>query len=484
MSITQFEWGPVQTTTSYRLLMQDPVYPNLVALDCGFGVGQPEFDETNAVERTYYCYDKRAGRLVPKTEVLYGSSIRKIRYPINLPKGKTLFSPIHQFAGKNCPRDLFMVYICPPNVEDNHFIRMPNGRFGAIKPDTAFIEWDGDQDGTPYTATSELTVTEQQTYYHLVASKVQDLTPSLSAIAWIFGECVECDAFEHRVGLYGGTNLLARSTNAFGSGTTITTGLASTAVINGILADGNIVLAVYTDTTTGGVLKSVDGGVTFTDVSPASCKPLNDVIRAGQYYYAVGGTGYIIRSVDGSNWSVVSNTVAASATLYDLAYDPVSRNVYIAGDNSSAGVALMITPQGALINISANVQAAAGSLPILYVVTILGPKHIAFAGASGFFSESVDGGGVYANSVVGSSAIKVLLGDTWRTFVGAGSNLYQRSVANEMTWKPATLAPGQSITGNFLSGASGNNASGANYFAAVTDAGEIFVIAPVFPNAL
>lgn len=484
MSITSFEWGPVQTSVSYRLLMQDATYPNLIALDCGFGVGQPEYDETNAVERTFYCYDKRAGRLVPKTEVLYGASVRKIRYPISLPKGKTLYSPIHQFAGKNCPRDLFMVYICPPNQEDNHFIRMPNGRFGAVKQDSVFIEHDGDQDGTPYTASSELTVTEQQTYYHLVANKVQDITNSLSAIGWIFGECVECDAFEHRVGLYGGTNILARTTNAFGAGTTITTGLASTAVINGILADGNTIIAVYTDTTNGGVLKSVDGGLTFTNVSPASCKPLNDVIRAGSAYYAVGGTGYIIKSVDGSNWTVVANTVAASATLTDLAYDPKSRQIYIAGDASSAGVALMITSSGAIIDISALVQGSAGSLPILHAVHVLGEKHIAFAGATGFFSESTDGGGVFANATVGSSALKVLMGDSFRTFLGGGTSLYQRSISTEMAWKAATFAPGVTVTGNFLSGAEGNNSQGANYFGAVTDAGEIFIIAPVFPNAL
>jgi len=486
MSIIRYDWGPVQTTVSYRLLMEDPSFPNLVALDCGFGVGQPEYETNDAVKRSYYCYSARAGRLVPKTEVLYGATIREIRYPIALPKGKTLRSPIHEFAGRNCPRDLFMLYICPPDPTHTHFIRMPDGRFDQIQRGTAFIEADGEQAGTTYEASSTLTVTNEMTYYYLMVTKPQDTVDVYAAITWAFGACVNCSAFEHRIGYYGGLNNFKKTTDAFASGSTITTGLANTASINSVVSDGATVVAVYSDSPAGGILLSVDNGASFVDVSPASCKPLNDVIRAGSYYYAVGGTGSIYRSVDGANWTVVSNTVAAAATLYDLAYDQSTGLIYVAGDNAGTGVALQINSSGAITDISAAVKGSAGSLPIVYVVDVLADGHIAFGGAAGFFSEfaTAQVSSLYRNTTVGSAAIKFIGGDPWQTVLGGGTKVWHRWVVNEMSWEQIPLAPGITITGAITSGSEGANDEGSNYFNLVTDAGEILIVAPVFPNAI
>jgi len=486
MSIIRFDWGPTQTTVSYRLLMEDPNFPNLVGLDCGFGVGQPEYEKNDAVKRSTYCYSARQGRLVPRTEVLYGATIREIRYPIALPKGRTLRSPIHQFAGRNCPRDLFMVFICPPDPTHTHFIRMPNGRFDQIERGSAFIEADGEQTGTVYDASSTLTVTTEMTYYYLQLSKSQDTTDVYAAISWSFGACVNCSAFEHRNGFYGGLNNFFRTADGFASGTAITTGLANTASINGVVTDGATAVAVFSDGAAGGILLSVDGGATFTNVSPAGSKPLHDVIRAGSYYYAVGGTGYIYRSVDGSAWTLLSNTVAPTAVLYDAAYDPSTGLVYVAGDVSGTGVALQINSSGAITDISATVKGAAVSLPTVYVVDVLAEGHIAFGGASGFYSEYVAGqiNPLYRNTTVGSASIKFIGGDSWQTVVGGGTKVWHRWVPAEMAWEEMPKGPGVSITGAITSGAEGMNDEGANFFSFVTDAGEIFIAAPTYPDAI
>lgn len=479
-------WGPVQDSSKYRLLMAREFFPSVVALDCGYSVGQPEYDETTALQVTRWCFT-RSGKTIPITETIKVAQTRQINIDIGLPPSYTLWTPLHVVAGSDCKRDFFMCYKCPPQSKDAHFFHMVDATMDQIKPGTVYIEGSGDQ--VAYTASSRIHVPRIDTNYGLLGRKQQDITAALHAIAFDFGNCKTCNPNEHRNGYYGGIGGLYHSTDNFVNGTALTLpGFAVTDRVSGIYAEGGIVLVtaeigISPGPSTGAIYYSEDDGATFQDVSPALAPVLEDVIEGGGYYYACG-VGAVYRSLDGLTWETITNTVApAPAVLYKMAYDELTNTVYIAGDDAGTGIALAL--QGtALTDITTTVMPT-GTVP-LYSVAVLYPGHVAFGGNTGYFTENADvsQGEDFTVKTIGTGAIRAIQGGRWNTVIGDGNKLYTRNVCNGMTWKALGLTLGLTIVGNILGGADGNYENGVNDMAFVTASGEILRVAPQHPGAL
>ena len=133
-----------------------------------------------------------------------------------------------------------------------------------------------------------------------------------------------------------------------------------------------------------------------------------------------------------------------------------------------------------LSSLTANLPGApAGNL---LAVAVLAPKFIAVGGASGYYAETHDGGVTWSQPFSGgASSITAIAGSCFRTLVGVATKVYERSVLNGMSFTAMTPEQGYTITGNVsaIKPAVGDQ----NYFLVGTDAGEILLAKPYYPNA-
>ena len=118
----------------------------------------------------------------------------------------------------------------------------------------------------------------------------------------------------------------------------------------------------------------------------------------------------------------------------------------------------------------------------------LGNHHVAFGGASGFFSETLDGTTWYDQQLnSGSGTVTNIVGETWRVMVSIAGYFFERSVVTldpdaevpeEMVWREFKLQGDASLDGNITDMAMLTWMNGPNVLAAVTDAAEIVYARP------
>lgn len=480
-------WGPNQESTGYRFLMAGKRFPQIVPLDCGYSVGQPEYEETDRVQQKYWCYDPNLGRNRPVTVTIRGAEIREITYQLMLKQGNILKTPLHDVAGRDCERDYFMLFNCPENSDYAHFYHLPHGRTDQIKRDSIFIEGK-DGSGTPFDASTQLHTPREDVYFAIIGVERQTAGDPVQTIAFDPAQCAGCDPNENLTGFYGGEDTFFSTADGFVTGSAVSIGLPSGAIAQSTFVEGDHILVGYAASVagTGGIRRSIDGGASWSDASPTSSPEIFKITYGGGLYYAVGGTGGIFTSPDGATWTAITNTLYPAATddLKDAAWDEGSQTLYIAGGGAANGIALALLGS-ALADIGTQVKGSLGSLPLLSSVKVLNGRHVAFGGASGFFSESPEAsdGTLFKNASVGTGTITTILGNHVRTLVGGGTAIRVRDGITQFDWRQLRLVNNTTITGNITDGAEGKFIFGMNDFVFSTDAGEIIRVAPTYPGA-
>jgi hypothetical protein len=267
----------------------------------------------------------------------------------------------------------------------------------------------------------------------------------------------------------------------------LSTGLAAGQKVTGLVQVGNLTFASYADNilpasaTTGGIL--VYDGSTVDEVLVAG-SPIGEALYAivydseNQRVIAVGKGGKIY-TISRTNYLVATDRSDATVTD-DMISIAVSRGTgYIATDNGNAYTFSGVT----LTDITEEVVGAIEPSE-LNRVAYLGNEHIAFGGASGFFSESDDGGVTWRPTQInnGVGNVRAIAGQAWRIFVGIDDTLFERSalslqagdqVDDSLKWREFALEGNVALSGNIRDIAMLNWMNGPNVFVAVTEASEI-----------
>ncbi len=267
----------------------------------------------------------------------------------------------------------------------------------------------------------------------------------------------------------------------------LSTGLAAGMKITSLVQVGSQTFATYTDNIL--PASAADGGILMYDGSTVdevllSGSPIGEPLYGiaydaeNQRIVAVGKGGKIF---------TISRTNALAATD--------ASDVAITGDMVSIafsrGTGFIATEEGdaytfsgvTLTDITTEVVGSIAPSE-LNRVAYLGNEHVAFGGASGFFSETLDGGESWApvqlNSGVGN--VRAIAGETWRLFVGIDDTFFERSalslqagdqIDDTLKWREFALEGGVDLGGNIRDIARLSWMNGPNVFVAVTQAGEI-----------
>lgn len=493
MPLISQSWGDFQATDSYAMKLEDKTYGNFIDLSCGYGLDTLNYELTDAVKITTYCLER--GRLKARRRTIRPAQVLEASADLLLPEGKPAWSAVHQIAGKNCPRNVFLCYTCSTKPRNSHFIRFPDVLMDQVQRTSKLIEQSDNP--APLTAKTTMHFVQEQTYYAQQAIIVQVVsgTPALYDAVFALPDCQDCSEGDHDAGIYAGLGIAQQTDDGFSTGDDV--GYTFTdEVVHGIYASGNTIILVGTKTTPTPdvpfILRSRDGGVSFTNVTPSygSIKIFYDIVRANDGFYVVGDVGSIFFSRDGYSWTQLSNGGYAGGVYRSVAYDKGTDTTYVAGaDAASATTGVVLSVQGTTVaDISAQVNGGYGTPPVAwYVVKVLDNDHVAVGGTVGSFAENryTSEGAEFTAGSVGStgSTIAALDGDPWTTILGNGDTLYRRDVCGDLTWDEMTVIGG-TIAGTFTSIVVGDTTLGVNQLLAVTTEGEIVRIVPMTPDGL
>lgn len=418
-------------------------------------------------------------------------------YTIGFPSG-ALYTPALAAATRpGCRKTFFMQYLCPSDRRYSHVEILPDAVLDPPVPEGDLITVD---DVSPITYTSTLNIPKQDRLYLLGYEKIHTVSgsKSLAAIRFMTAECGTC-ADVPGLGLFatGGdgsaaaTNVLTdnRFSDAASTPTAGGTGNYGTSVFT----DGSLIVVGYADeltpaggtgATTGGIYISNNGGVSFAAVSGITV-PIYGVARLGTTLIAVGGTGagaaklyYSI--TEGASWVEYTGTLPATSAFTSVAADNLANAAYIVGEGGKIFRATAPGNTVTLVDISSNLP---GSPGVLLKAAVLGENHVMVGGASGYLVESFDSGTSWVTrAIAGSTDVSAIGGDRYRTLVGAGTTLYERSPLTYFDFEAVTLEGGQTVTGNYTDVVS-NVDGDFNLVAAVTDDGEVVFGKSFVPNS-
>lgn len=478
-------WGPLLTTKSYVLQMRDAGYFDSLFELVGFSLAAPEADTQDPVMIRRFV--KERGFIVEREHYARKAFHRTFSYELVLPPGviNTVLNDVANSDGI-CRRDFFLNYLCPDDRIHGHFWRFPEAILDELLETTAPVATTEDEEAL--TIGTTLHSNKRMLYYALGATERKRVSETLPlyAVAWRFTDCANCPTDTHQNALVGGgngtTGIYDSSDDRFATNSSVTNSLDPSRIITDLYANGDVVIATYADkidtsagtATNGGILYSMDGGVTTSIASFSTTAPLYAVTQGGGYYWAAGKGSKIYRSTDVVNWTEMTNQQASASIHYtDIAYDNEAGYLYLAGYNGSNGVAHRI--DGDIVtDITTDVNAGANAL---YRVAVLETDHVVFGGASGTVRENptANDGGTYTTvDVAGTtSAIRGIGGDKARTIVLAATKAYERSPLTDNMYKAMTVNPGTTVSGNFTALAVGEGFKGLNHFLAVTDTAEV-----------
>lgn len=492
----EFRFSPLVHSEDYDFFLRGSTFEETPIDLIGHSLEQPNYETVailkgNTVERINGVKTPVTRNIRP--EIQTGQSM-----DVGLQEGAVVsrLSYLAEVAG-NVRRDLALVYDCDDDTRYHHFIMHPNAMFSRPQNTSKIVGMGGDSNLITKKVTFSL---ETKREYWKLGIYEQSATPNDTALYTVgisLGDCVGTtrrNFVGHVAGApseVGQPAFSATTTTRFGTLVAGTNGVPNDHIITGSVRRGNVVIAVHTDdadlstATAGGVQYSSDGGATFADATITGSPALFAVTYGAGYYVAVGAGGGIFRSVNGLTWETVSNSLGASADLYGIDYDAGSQYFYIVGhDGTNSLVARM--RDTSVVDITATVGADSDT-NVLYAVRALDPGHVAIGGAGGSYYENSDIKGNaewYSGNVQGTTSdIRVILGDSNRTVVGAGSNIYIRDWLTKNIYAVQAPESGSTITGDYLGGAEGENSVFFDNFVLVTDAGEVVILRGFHPDA-
>lgn len=331
------------------------------------------------------------------------------------------------------------------------------------------------------------------------ADLVNDLGANpLYAVSWAApdydGVATECPGAVIVGGgqLGGGTDeilsVLSSDNSRFDTSNELATGLTAGKFITNIIQVGQLTFATYADNinpstaTDGGLLVYDNGAVEEALLAGMSAGvPLYGLAYDTENRRIIAtGKGGKIFTISRSAPLVMGDDSDAGVTDHMVAIAVSKGTGYIACSNGNAYAFTGV----AVVDITTEVVSTIAP-SALHTVAHLGDEHIAFGGASGFYSETLDGGGYWEATQLnnGAGELRAITGETWRVFVGIDDTVFERSVLSLqagdqpddfLKWREFALEGGASLSGNIRSLKMLKWMSGPNVFVGVTDTSEVF----------
>jgi hypothetical protein len=482
-------WGPVSGLNSKSYLLSIAQEdPTLVAQDLPNhtlgGVSQnlidalfiPRTELVQGVIRTRYIVSRSAEETHRE-------------YTLGFPMG-LLYSPALEIARYKsfCERDFFATYLCPDDTQYEHFVVYTNARLSPPVETEDFITVDDTNAiGEQSTMLLEQRLLKWALFGREIASAQVDTGASVS-IGNV--DCGGCEGKLYENMLVGGGDGLAapeltQSTNAGSSFTSVTiTGATIAYYVTDSWQKGDVIILALADdpdpatATVGEIAVSLDNGVTWAINASAT----NAYFAVDEYNGEVlvaGADGELWVSADYVNFTQITTPTAfATKHFTDIAVDEVNKIAYLSATGGGA-VALEDDTAGDM-----STAVGAGATDLL-TVAVLAPGQIVFAGATGFYTESVDGGSTFtAGSVAGlATDIVRVRGSRYRVVAGSGTAVYERSLLTNMVFAAMPLRFGQTIGAAVADIEVAPGENGDNFFAVVDVAGDVYLFRPMYPGA-
>lgn len=491
------KWDELSVTNkNYVLLMRGNDYhDNLIELP-GYSLGAPE---PNTQDPTMVReYNLEGGIVTERERYLRKAFHRSFSLTIGLLAG-AIWTPIDKLAShpRTLKRDVFSLYLCPPDSRYGHFRRFPDAVFS--EPIDAVDMITVEDEEVPIERTTELGTPSMFIYWDARGTEV-DTEANADPVYGISFINEDCDddplGTDHQKGIYGGGDgtaaaVLERTTNRFAATTTATHSISVGDVVTDILMIGDVGVLTFSDVfdhataATGGVAYTTDAGVTWT-IAASPTTPMYSVSNGGGRWWITGTDGLVYYSNTLTTWTQFTTGLVANDHLLASDYDHGTGRLYIVGHDETNALAYYIVGN-TISDISSDVNATTN---ILRDVRVLEGNHVATVGASGTMrenSKASDGGTWTTVSVAGTTDdLYAVEGDGARTWVAGGSAIYERSPITDPTcqvFKAITLNPGTTIGGNIVGGATGLQYNGSNYALFSSDVGEIILVAPNTPDA-
>ena len=497
MAFQPTSWGNGHTSKDYEFMMQGAnVISKPVSL-LGHALTDPNQNLSDPV--TKRIVKKIRGKIVEREIVIRPAEQLSLTFTINFSDSLETPALVRARRGGSTKTTFYAVRLCAEDKLGHAYI-FPDGLMNQPSRVNSVISID---DTTLADWQTELRVDEELVLYEVFGYVAQGVdTEPLYAIAF-FSE--DCSVNQNQslytdmiaVGGQGTTNPIAilLSSNRFATTTTPSSAPAPNGSIGTcIWTQGDVVIVGFADVasggtgTTGGTLFSVDAGDNFSldvDIS----EPIFGVIEFGGQYLVVGGTtaggAYMALSEDGLNWTEVTDSdIPAGAHFTDVSYDADEGNAYVTAAN---GTLFRVEPAGDTVNVIP-LTGFSGSPASLDSVDVKGADHVAIAGPSGYYAETLDAGANWLSKTVPTTGTIVgNAGNAHRSMTAAGTQIFRRDVLSDFEYTALTLNSGASITGNITAIAELPNleisSDDLNYFAFCTDQEEVFVVKSDSPFA-
>ena len=448
----------------------------------GYTLAEADTDE--ASEITIPVPELRDGKVIAFLKTVQTAYVRRYTHEVGFPPGRWLRGPLGYLVKNlsNCEATFYLTNLCPDDYRLGVSFMLEKGKMTALKAGQLLSF---NEDGASIDSTASLYYTEPDMIFHIEATQQAAAGQALHAVAYDSKSCQDCDG-ECQSGIYGGAALLVETTtDGFVNRTDISPTLPVGSIITSIIKEGDKIIGTYADdidaatATTGGIFTIVNG--IETDLAQGDA--LYAVIKAsgpGYSYLAFGAGGVVYKSRDGINWSTFTQALT-SAHFYQAAYDKKTGTVYIAGDDTTNGVAIMLRGN-ALIDISSSVGAGTNGLS---AVAVLGKDHVMFGDEAGNVYEHVNAskGTPFQTPATGITApIKFIGGNRHRQMVGGGTHLLRRDTLNDREFGDVEFVAAATLSGNVRAGAICTKTAeifpGVNYGTVVTDANEVVNFKP------
>lgn len=479
-SFTPNQWGPARSSKDYEILMEGASCVDTPISLLGHSI--QDFSRELSDPVRIPVTEKVRGKIRTFNKTFRPAEITETTFTMGFPN--SLWTPALDKArkGGGCTADFFAKYLCPSDRQYEHAYVFPEAVLDPVEFVNSFVT-----NGTEtelIDQTSTVHITEEQIVYAMGLTLLKDQAASVNAIAFDFGDCVGCEdaVFQDMIAV-GGAIGIYPSDDRFASQITPTHSLPALSVITGVLSDGSKRIISFRDatSTSGGLAVSDNDGATFTLIAGIA----NSQFALAKYnnlYLALGGdTGAqaeLRYSTNGLTWtSVVSAALPALSEGLALSVD-ADNNVFYAAfadgkllSGTNNGSALVLT------TLTANLPGIPGDL---FATAVLAPGFVAVGGAAGYYAESHDSGITFEQTFTpGANAVLAIAGSCYRTLVGSGAVVFERSVLTDMSFKVITPEQGVAIGGNVTSIARADD----NYFLVGTVDGNIFLGKPFYPNA-
>lgn len=481
----QNQWGSPTSSRDYEIVMPGatPIARPLSIV--GHGITGESDELRDAVTEDFQVLERGLVRTKQRTVVAAERISRTgtVLYP------NVGMTPLLNFAEKNnqsCITNLFARRLCAKPGE-SHFFVYEGMRLNPPSRVNDFIPLD---DTTTAAFQSEFTAEDTYRVWEVGAFLANDLGTNLYAVAFTEEDCVDCSETELAGLVAVGGNGAAGSVDIYYSDDRFATIENQQAVGSAgdigtsVYTEGNIILVGWADNATPG---SATAGGTYISGDLMASSPTADndlsepiwaVARFRGDYVAVGGTasqGKVWTSVDGVNWKQQTTANLPTAALISLAVDDDNDVFYV---GASDGTLIRGQFNGTAIQFS--VITTPGTPGSIAAIAVLDDDRFTAAGAASYGIETFNGGvAISTINFPGNSEISALAGTSIRSMVGVGTNLYVRDILTNNQYDQVVPENGVVITGNFTDIAVADN----EYFAAVTDDGEILFIKPYHPFA-